>query len=364
MKYLGIVKWFDETKGFGVLLTPEEGEIFLHKSNCEIDYHTIKKGDSLIFSVTIERAKKTAIEAKIPSGYEDLCFIFSYINKPKLVEVIGNHLVRISSSRTAKRRFGTSVNIFSVSITQYFERISSFDENILLYKRYFDEHYISTDKEEFIEFLQTFRSTNSSNLIHRYKSEKLLFYFLANIDKKLLFSVWRNKLDDIPQSISMQMRINNLRNKKAFVYSEEIFFKNSDSINLTELERLFEQPKGEQIITQILLKKIDTIGSIKENLFTIFKLMDKFEKQDNITKTKNAITQNTLNYFNNRNIEESNTLYEFIDILKVLKKHFDETEFSDFIKKFNNSISDFFENKHQCKSANYKLMVQIRYRWH
>ena len=35
MRYLGLVKWFNHEKGYGIIGTLEDGDVFLHHSNLE-----------------------------------------------------------------------------------------------------------------------------------------------------------------------------------------------------------------------------------------------------------------------------------------------------------------------------------------
>lgn len=339
MNYLGIVKWFDESKGFGVILNPEEGEIFLHKANLQVNNHNIKETNSLIFNISIERGKKTATEVRIPSSYEDFCLILSYINKPNIIKEIGTRVVWVSNRRKKRENYVIEKNIFFVANSQFFKGKTD-DELIHYFKRYFDENFLSTAKPEFIDFLQAFRSTCFDVFNYRNISVEYLFYFLNNVDKNLLFAVWSKKLDELPERGLIARRANRTANIKVFEYPENIFINNYNSINLGELERLFKHPNGEQIITQILVKKIETIDSIKSYLYSIFRLIDKFVDQENISKTKSALSKNILKFFEIKKIQERNFLYDFNDILKELKKNYNENEYSDFISQFNKTLSD------------------------
>ena len=361
MSYLGIVKWFDDSKGFGVIISPEVGEVFLHKLNIQASLHSIKEKDSLIFDIALERGKTTAKEVRKPSSYEDLCFVFSYANKPNIIKETTTQIVWISNRRKRREPSIIERNIFHIAIEQFAKQLSS-DEYILYFKRYFDENFLSTDSEEFIKFLHAFMSiwltyekkcfiriddsyniTNRiesenierENEIYRNKSEECVNYFLNNIDKKLLFTVWEHKLDELPD-----MHIVPTENKSVFQFPEDIFLYNYSSLDFNKLGRIFKQPNGEQIITQILIKKIETTDSIKSYLYTIFGLIDKFENQENITRAKGAISNSILRFFKDRDIEESSNLKEFNDFSKELKRYYAANEFSSFIAEFNKTVSD------------------------
>jgi CspA family cold shock protein len=48
----GIVKWFNDKKGFGFIEKEEGGDIFVHFSSIEMDgYKTLAEGDRVIFDI-------------------------------------------------------------------------------------------------------------------------------------------------------------------------------------------------------------------------------------------------------------------------------------------------------------------------
>ena len=78
---LGILKWFNEEKGFGIIATPEKLDYFLHKSNIHSVNLFPKTGDVLVFEEKIEKGKKVASSCKAVRDYEDLKIALEYLFK-------------------------------------------------------------------------------------------------------------------------------------------------------------------------------------------------------------------------------------------------------------------------------------------
>ena len=85
---IGLVKWFDADKGFGVVGTPDEEEYFLHINSFTTKPEKILKGTSIAFSPKIDKAKnrqtmsqKLKILNKIRSAIADL----TYLNNIRIV---------------------------------------------------------------------------------------------------------------------------------------------------------------------------------------------------------------------------------------------------------------------------------------
>ena len=47
----GIVKWYDETKGFGFITSDEGEEVFVHMSNLDSPYSGLEQDESVTFKV-------------------------------------------------------------------------------------------------------------------------------------------------------------------------------------------------------------------------------------------------------------------------------------------------------------------------
>ena len=45
----GVVKWYDEIKGFGFIETETEGDVFVHRSGISQDVKALEPGQTVVF---------------------------------------------------------------------------------------------------------------------------------------------------------------------------------------------------------------------------------------------------------------------------------------------------------------------------
>ena len=51
-KYTGVVKWFNNAKGFGFVGREDGPDVFVHYSSIQVDgYKSLKEGDSVSFDI-------------------------------------------------------------------------------------------------------------------------------------------------------------------------------------------------------------------------------------------------------------------------------------------------------------------------
>ena len=47
----GIVKWFNEEKGFGFILQEDGPDVFVHSSNIKDEFHILSEGEAVEFDI-------------------------------------------------------------------------------------------------------------------------------------------------------------------------------------------------------------------------------------------------------------------------------------------------------------------------
>ena len=130
---IGLVKWFDADKGFGVVGTPDGEEYFLHINSFTSKPEKILKGTPIAFSPKTDKAKNrnSADNSRLVGIAEDWKTILSYLGK--------SDSVRIEVEVTGRSRFGNpyhrkeiqSFSLVGISLKYFFkdkneEEISNF----------------------------------------------------------------------------------------------------------------------------------------------------------------------------------------------------------------------------------------------
>lgn len=262
MKYIGLIKWFDYTKGFGRIGTPDDGEIFLHQNNLDIRPEKLLIATSLIFEIKKDNRGASAINAHPPSSYEDFKLILSYRKR--------NHTISAQVTVTGKSRWGNtykrnetrSYSIVDYSLHQLLRKKLA-TEIFEFFKKYFDEQNPKEDVEFVTKFillakeqikgiklelndqlLKEFESKkaqkkdcgsllipfNQDSSSNNFLIQKIVVYILKKANPESLFEVWKNKTH-LVNSDSFSYFVDSPREESFFEFPSEIFLKNQPKIN-------------------------------------------------------------------------------------------------------------------------------------
>jgi len=136
---IGLVKWFNAEKGFGIIGNPEEGEFFMHINNFIDKPQSIPKGTAVIFKKKVDPKKNrnTAENCRLIGELDDWKIIMNLLDKPDSVRIeievkgrsrLGNPYVRKETNSysvkdlSAKQLFrGKNESEISSMITDYFD---------------------------------------------------------------------------------------------------------------------------------------------------------------------------------------------------------------------------------------------------
>ena len=84
---IGIIKWYNKLKGYGVIITANNEEYFIHISNIKEIPDRILVATSFIFEKGFQNQKKTALNCRIPSTKEDFIVALNLVGQKRNVEI-------------------------------------------------------------------------------------------------------------------------------------------------------------------------------------------------------------------------------------------------------------------------------------
>jgi cold shock CspA family protein len=192
---LGVVKWFDRVKGFGVIESPEEKEFFIHANEIEDSDYQIEEGQVVSF---IERnnnnsGKKSARKCKIVSLLDDFEDLMYYLDKYSMV------IIQVKVKRRGPRGnpYTThelrTVNILKQGVSNILKNNDK-DEVFNKITEYFEE---SLDNNLFLNFCEHIENavfeTFNDKVASKEFVDKLFDHFGNNLNQEILFSCWKSQ---------------------------------------------------------------------------------------------------------------------------------------------------------------------------
>lgn len=305
---IGLVKWFDADKGFGVVGTPDGEEYFLHINSFTSKPEKILKGTPIAFSPKTDKAKNrnSADNSRLVGIAEDWKTILSYLGK--------SDSVRIEVEVTGRSRFGNpyhrkeiqSFSLVGISL-KYFFKDKNEEEISNFIIEYFDN---DLDTKYFISYCELiedrlpkhFPIEISTNIL-----KNVFSHFGKNLNEELLFTVWKqkkfkfisyNEMDDyeisenILKAYILEIGKTELNRILKFSFGSEFGsyyvnnkFSNIENLTSTEIKELYqfvefetetEREKRKHQLDSLYVQKIETELTEKANQFDTIKNNDDF----------------------------------------------------------------------------------------
>lgn len=296
---IGLVKWFDADKGFGVVGTPNGEEYFLHINSFTSKPEKILKGTPIAFSPKTDKAKNrnSADNSRLVGIAEDWKTILSYLGK--------SDSVRIEVEVTGRSRFGNqyhrkeiqSFSLVGISLKYFFkdkneEEISNFIIN------YFDN---DLDPKLFISYCEQiedrlpkhFSSDIASNILNRVFS-----HFGKNLNEELLFTVWKQK----------KFKFISYNEMDDYEISENILKAYILEIGKTELNRILKFSFGSEFCSYYVNNKFSNLEILTSTeIKEIYQFLE-FETESEREKRKHQLDSFYVQKIETELIEKANQL--------------------------------------------------------
>lgn len=174
---IGLIEWFDEAKGFGVLKTPDNNEVFLHISNWKDSIGLSSTNYTpIVFEIGFQRNRNTAIDCIYfnPQNEKHWEKIFSLIDYSYSIEIdhTKKNLLELILSRLDANFDFAFIRKFFSDILDKLTKEDLLNRNELIYRL-----YSKTTNEQIKSFLLDLISTR----INRLNDQEIIKFWKENI---------------------------------------------------------------------------------------------------------------------------------------------------------------------------------------
>lgn len=269
---IGLVKWFDQDKGFGVIGTPEGDDYFLHKNNFVDNPGSISRATPLVFDSLIDNKKnrKSAVKARLVGEIEDWELALSYLGKSDSVNIEVEVLNQTSRGNTYHTKEEKSFSLLNLGLMQFFSTKYG-NEISKIVTKYFDDGLdlkLFTNYCERIEnaIATVFPSDLSNSIL-----DEIYCYFGKNLNKDILFQVWKDK----------KFRFISYEGSEDYEIPESVLNNHIDKLGLSELRRIKQFSFGSKFCTEYFdsfFSKFDSLSS--EQIDALYPIIETFDENE------------------------------------------------------------------------------------
>jgi ''Cold-shock'' DNA-binding domain. len=272
---IGLVKWFDSEKKYGVVGTPDGKEYFLHMNSFSTKPRRIFKKTSIAFQEAIDakRERNSAKKCHLVGERQDWISILSYLGRP---DNVGIEVKTIQSGRRGNpyyRRETQNFSLIALSIEQFL-RGKAETEIVSIITEYFDnglnpEHFISYG--EYVEsgIVKVFPDS-SSNILN-----KVFVHFRNNLNEEILFAIWKKK----------KFRYISYADKDDYEIPEHILKSKIDEIELPDLNRILNFSFGPEFCSQYINTKFSGVEQLSSSeIKNLYQFLGFFSENEQLQK--------------------------------------------------------------------------------
>jgi cold shock CspA family protein len=247
---LGLIKWFDIFKGFGIVETSNDGEFFLHIKNFKDRFINLEKGKAVVFnkSIDVKKDKPIAVNCKAISTYEDFKIVLKSLNKRDIITLEKEITGTSYHGNSYTRKENVYVSIKTSAISQLFKII-----DIQTIKKFILDYFENElDKKDFIQYCEFIEERINKNVSHDIKPiliQEIFTHFKDKLDEYILFLVWKTK----------RFKYISYSEKEDFQIPIEILFKFSEELNTQDLKRISEYEYGSKFCETIAIERVNLV---------------------------------------------------------------------------------------------------------
>lgn len=311
---IGLVKWFDADKGFGIVGTPDQEEYFLHINSFTTKPEKILKGMPIAFSPKTDKTKNrnSADNSRLVGVPEDFKTILSYLGNSDSVRIEVEVTGRGKRGNPYRHKEIQSFSLIGLSL-KYFFKDKSEEEISNFITDYFDT---DLDTKLFISYCEMFENRlpkNFSSDVVTTILNSVFSHFGKNLNEEILFNVWKqkkfkfishNEMDDyeIPENVLkahiLEIGKPELNRILKFSFGSEFGsyyvnnkFKNIENLTSTEIKELYqfvefetetEREKRKHQLDSLYVQKIEAELTEKANQLDTIRNNDDFNNYNRL----------------------------------------------------------------------------------
>lgn len=328
---IGLVKWFDPDKGFGVIGTPEEGEFFLHINSFTIKPEKILKGTPIAFSPKIYKVKNknSAEKSRLVGNREDWNIILGYLGKSDSVSI---------EVETYHRKEIQSFSLIGLSLKYFFKDKSEAEISNFI-TDYFDndlenKHFISYCELIENRITKHLPSENAINILNNAFS-----HFGKNLNEEILFEVWKQK----------KCKYISYTDKDDYEIPENILMSNILKIGKPELKRILNFSFGLDFCSQFVNKKFSNIEHFNSAEIKELYLFLEFESENEREKRKSQLDNLYAQQITTELTEQANKL-------DTIRTNDDFNNYNRLLQLVPSKFAD--DDKNKIKNVIHKIIAQ------
>jgi cold shock CspA family protein/6-pyruvoyl-tetrahydropterin synthase len=263
---IGLVKWFDDIKGFGMVANPEKQEFFLHINSFIEKPDKILKGTPVIFKKHFDKKKEkySAENCRLVGALSDWQIALSYLGKFDEVAIEIEVRGRGRAGNPYHRKETQHFSLNAIAARKVLEGKS--DEEICnVIIDYFHQHL---DLRYFIDYCELvehrlnkgFEKSEAEQLLN-----KIWLHFGNNLQEEILFTTW----------IKRKFKFIGYVDAAEYEIPISVLKKHKSEIGISELKRIKQFENGDVLCQELVVEKLTNLTlSTADQLEGMYTLLD------------------------------------------------------------------------------------------
>jgi cold shock CspA family protein len=296
---IGLVKWFDPEKGFGIVGNPEEGEFFLHINNFINRPQSISKGTAIVFKkkIDLKKNRSSAENCRLIEELEDWKTILNYLDKPDSIGIEVEVTGRGRRGGSYHYKETKSYSLKDLSAKQLF-RGKSESEISSMITGYFDDNLNKTLFINYCEFIENRITKN----IESEKATTLLAdiysHFGNNLNEDILFHTWKTK----------KFKFISYTDADEYEIPEKVLKTFSSEIGVPELKRIIGYEFGSAFCNDFINSKFKGVANLTaDEIKNLYQFLE-FTTEEEREKQKNHLDKLYSEKITSEILEQANKL--------------------------------------------------------